>query len=311
MNIRFLETFVWLCRLQNFNAVAEKLHTTQPSVSQRIATLEDLFRQKLYVRGARQFELTAAGRQLLPYAEQIVELTNDMQRNLVFDDEENSVLRVGIIEFVTLSFLPEFVRLIREQEPNATLNFSTETSPRLVDALVQDELDLAFVWGPMNEPNVHNVRVCSFPLAWLASSTHFDCDTPLDVVDLSQLPIIMNRPGTSGYSLIRDYFTSHGIQNIPASPDPISLNCSYSLATALQLVRTGLGVMAIPPFVMAEEIARKQVCILPVAQSLPTIDLTACARSSAGRRLIPKLVTLAKQAAVQFANDTGDTFCRV
>jgi len=308
MNIRFLETFVWLCRLQNFNAVAEKLHTTQPSVSQRISTLEDLFRQKLYVRGGKQFELTAAGRQLLPYAEQIVELSNKMQRELIITAQENAVIKVGIIELVTLSWLAEFARLIREQESSASVDFSTETSPRLVDGLARDELDLVFVWGPINEPNVQNVPVCSYPMGWLASPAYFDCDTPIDVVELAKLPIIMHRPGTSGYDIIKDYFTGYGIQNIPASPSPVSLNCSYSLATATQLVRTGLGVMAIPLILLSEEIARGDVRILPVTQQLPTLNVTACAKSSAGKQLISRLTDLAKQAAQTFATQTGATF---
>ena len=40
MNLRFLETFVWVARLRNFSLAAEKLCTTQAAVSNRIATLE-------------------------------------------------------------------------------------------------------------------------------------------------------------------------------------------------------------------------------------------------------------------------------
>ncbi len=311
MNIRFLETFVWLSRLKNFNAAAEKLHTTQPGVSQRISTLEDLFGRKLYVRGAKQFELTAAGRHLLPFAEKIVELSGEMHRELVSVAAENAVTRVGIIEFVTLSWLPAFVASIRDEEPGATLDITTETSPALVDLLCRNELDLVFVWGPINEPHVENIPICSFPMKWLASPNHFDCEMPLDIVDLASLPVIMNREGTSGFELIRDYFTSHDIRNVPASPDRVGLNCSYSLATACQLVRSGLGVMAIPPFVMADEIARGEVGILPVAQSLPTIDLTACMRTTAGDPMVERLVDLARCSAKEFAASCPQEFCHV
>ena len=40
MNLRFLETFVWVARLKSFRLTAEKLFTTQASVSSRIAALE-------------------------------------------------------------------------------------------------------------------------------------------------------------------------------------------------------------------------------------------------------------------------------
>lgn len=310
MNIRFLETFVWLCRLKNFNAVAVKLHTTQPSVSQRIATLEDILKQKLYIRGSKELELTPAGRHLLSYAERITDLCNEMQQELRIDEEQDLVVKVGIIEFVTLSWLPELVRLIRAREPSATMDFSSETTPALVSALANDDLDVVFALGPVNEPNVDNVHICSFPMYWLASPQHFDCDTEIDVVELARMPVILNRPGTSGYDLIREYFAAYGVSNVPNSPAPVSLNCSYSLATATQLVRTGLGIMAIPAFCMAEEIGRGSVRILPVTQALPSLDLTACIKSSANKAILRRIIAMAGQAAREYALKSGKAFCK-
>ena len=105
------------------------------------------------------------------------------------------------------------MRLIGELEPEATVDFSTNTSAALTDSLVTDELDLALVWGSVNEPSIGNLHVCSFPMAWLGSPKHFECATPLDVIDLARMPIIMHREDSSGYLLIKDYFTTHGVGN--------------------------------------------------------------------------------------------------
>ena len=40
MNLRFVETFVWVARLQSITRTAEKLFLTQSAVSSRIAVLE-------------------------------------------------------------------------------------------------------------------------------------------------------------------------------------------------------------------------------------------------------------------------------
>ena len=61
MNLRFLETFVWLAKLRNFRVTAEKLHTTQAAVSSRIATLEQDFGARLFDRGSREVTLTQDG----------------------------------------------------------------------------------------------------------------------------------------------------------------------------------------------------------------------------------------------------------
>lgn len=72
MNTRFLETFLWAARLNSFSAAAERLHTTQASVSNRIAALERELGVVLFTRDVRCVNLTPAGRLALQHAEKIV-----------------------------------------------------------------------------------------------------------------------------------------------------------------------------------------------------------------------------------------------
>jgi DNA-binding transcriptional LysR family regulator len=53
LNLRFIETFVWVARLRSFTAAAEKLYTTQAAISARIATLEEDLGVKLFERETR------------------------------------------------------------------------------------------------------------------------------------------------------------------------------------------------------------------------------------------------------------------
>ncbi|MPV86974.1 RHS repeat-associated core domain-containing protein [Ostreibacterium oceani] len=52
--IKQLEAFVWLAALKNFHKTAEKLYTTQPAISSRIAALETQLAVKLFERDAGQ-----------------------------------------------------------------------------------------------------------------------------------------------------------------------------------------------------------------------------------------------------------------
>ena len=61
MNIRFLETALWLAKLKSIKATAEKLCLTQAAVSSRIANLEQDLGVCLFVRGDDGFEPTSAG----------------------------------------------------------------------------------------------------------------------------------------------------------------------------------------------------------------------------------------------------------
>ena len=57
--------FLWVAQLGSFRGAADRLHTTQPAVSQRIAGLEGEFGVRLFDRDARSVNLTAKGRELL------------------------------------------------------------------------------------------------------------------------------------------------------------------------------------------------------------------------------------------------------
>ena len=72
LNLKFLETFVWVARLRNFSLAAEKLCTTQAAVSNRIATLERELGVRLFERDLRTVSLTPHGQRALPQAEAIM-----------------------------------------------------------------------------------------------------------------------------------------------------------------------------------------------------------------------------------------------
>ncbi len=67
IDLKSLETFVWVARQQSFRAAAERLNTTQPAVSQRIVQLEDHLGVSLLQRTTRRVALTGKGRILFDH----------------------------------------------------------------------------------------------------------------------------------------------------------------------------------------------------------------------------------------------------
>ena len=53
MDFKHIEAFVWVAEVESFRIAAEKLHTTQPAISQRIAALESALSVRLFERSAR------------------------------------------------------------------------------------------------------------------------------------------------------------------------------------------------------------------------------------------------------------------
>jgi DNA-binding transcriptional LysR family regulator len=82
MNFKRLETFVWVATLGSFRKAAERQYTTQPAISSRIAALEEELGAKLFVRevGPGPVALTAKGKELLPYAEKIIFMSEQLRK---------------------------------------------------------------------------------------------------------------------------------------------------------------------------------------------------------------------------------------
>lgn len=301
MNTRFLETLVWLTRLRSFSRAAEKLNTTQPAISNRINKLEELLGAKLYDRSSRQFELTPAGRRILRHAEQIVSLSSELQELVTSDETLDVQLRIGVIELATMSWLPRFVDRFAEVFPKVALTVGTGTSRQLIDKLRDDEVDLIFVVGPVNEPNMLSRPICNLGLGWVANPRRYDCETEIDIVELSRMPIVLQPAGSSGYDQIIEYFRAFGIINVPPHDRKLMIDCIYSVGTSVDAVRSGLGIMSLPLFLFCEDFASGRVGQIRVRQALQPYHITACCKQPVTNQLIQRVADMAAESAAAHA----------
>jgi len=107
MDLYQLEAFVAVAQERSFSRAALRLHRTQSAVSQTIGKLEESLGEKVFERSSRDGTMTAAGKVLLEYAE---ELLNLRERATDAITELRSLhegkLMVGANEFTSLCLLP-------------------------------------------------------------------------------------------------------------------------------------------------------------------------------------------------------------
>ena len=77
-DFKAIETFMWVVTLGSFRGAAQKLNTTQPAISQRIAQLENEVGVRLLQRDRRMVLPTPSGRQMMVYAEKLIKLRSEM-----------------------------------------------------------------------------------------------------------------------------------------------------------------------------------------------------------------------------------------
>ena len=115
MNIRFLEAFVWVSRLNSFRAAAEKLYVSQATVSSRIAALETEFDCCLFDREHNDISLTNKGTVLLDKAERVLQAEQDLKKSMNDDFITTRRVRIGVIESVVHTWLEVFLEKVKKK----------------------------------------------------------------------------------------------------------------------------------------------------------------------------------------------------
>ncbi len=147
MELRHLRYFVAVAEARSLKLAAEgKLHTTQPSLSRQIRDLENEVGTPLFVRGAKGVELTPAGRVFLDHARVMLsqaEAAVQSARQIAYPTKPSFAL--GFMIGHDTTWLPEALKLLRDELPAIHVVISTQNSPQLAAALLHGGIDVAFL----------------------------------------------------------------------------------------------------------------------------------------------------------------------
>src|SRR3977135_3743996 len=147
MELRHLRYFVAVAEAGSLTVAAQRrLHTAQPSLSRQIRDLEYEVGAQLMIRSARGIELTAAGRVFLNHARLAlaqVDAAGETAPRAAQPDKPSFAL--GFLTGHEIDWLPEAIRLLRDELPSVEITISSQYSPDLAGALVRGKLDAAFL----------------------------------------------------------------------------------------------------------------------------------------------------------------------
>jgi len=289
VDFRMLATFMWVANLRSFRAAAEKLNTTQPAVSLRIAQLEKQLGVRLLERNRRMVVATEKGQQLLGFAERLLRLRADMIEAVGDRSSMRGIVRLGVAETIVHTWLPALIERVNDVYPNLELEIEVDISPNLHDRLVGRDLDLALLLGPISSPNVHNRPLCSYPLAFVACKTiKFDRKI-VALEDIARWPIITFSRNTQPYVAVRELFTRSRLQT--------TIHASASLATVVRMALDGIGVAVIPPAILANVVPRGQLRLLKTRTTLPWLNFAVSWPSSPDSFAAQKVAEIARDVA--------------
>ena len=149
MDLAALRIFKSVVDNGGVNKAAAKLHRVPSNVTTRIKQLEEKLGTKLFLRTGRRLALSAEGRRLLPYAEQLLRLSTEAEAALR-DGAPRGTLRIGALESTAASRLPPVLSRYHRRYPEVRIELVTGTSGALVSRVHKQDVEAAFVAEPFN-----------------------------------------------------------------------------------------------------------------------------------------------------------------
>jgi DNA-binding transcriptional LysR family regulator len=146
MELRQLEIVVALSEELHFGRTAERVHLSQPALTQALSRFESQLGARLFERTSRRVALTPAGSALVPHARALLDQAADAAELVgrVARGDQGTV-RLGVVGSAMLNLLPELVRSVRARHPGIELDIREEIGAAQVEELRQRRLDLGIM----------------------------------------------------------------------------------------------------------------------------------------------------------------------
>lgn len=296
MNLRFLETFVWVARLKSFRLTAEKLFTTQASVSSRIAALEADLGVKLLLRDSRGVSLTPEGSKVLEYAERMLDTAKAMKQSLGGERSVVGRIRLGVMDTVIHTWMSALVAELTERYPQVEIELVADTSLNLRDQLQKGFLDVILQTDLLRQESIRSLDLARYPMGWIVATGSPHHRDYASLAKLARERIITfsrnSRPHQEVFSLLQS-----------AGSETPRLNCVNSVSAITRLLRDGFGIGALPPALVAAELARGELVLLTGLQPPPSLELVVSWQT--GVELVDEVVGLCRQVLGRYAQDVG------
>jgi DNA-binding transcriptional LysR family regulator len=273
IDLKQLKYFLAVAEEKSFSRAAERLHISQPPLSQQIMKLESELGVRLFARTTRSFELTVAGKALMSEASELLgkmRMTIDTIRQI--DRGEVGRLRVGIVGSAMWGPIPTLLEEFQTKYPNVTWTLH-EMGPTLqYDALRAKQIDVGFWREPkLDEDDLKsdNLRqeLCFRENVCVALNEHH----PLAKQDAIELMDIASEPMLT-LALDKSAFPRYLIQCcMKAGFQPTIFQEATEPQTLLAMVGAGLGVALLPE--TTSRIGWPGVVFVPIRTNPPSANL--------------------------------------
>jgi DNA-binding transcriptional LysR family regulator len=292
MELRHLRYFVAVAEELHFRRAAERLHMSQPPLSQQIRQLEREVGAQLLLRNQHRVELTASGAAFLERAREILDQVEAaaLEARRVQRGEVGR-LAVGFVGSAMYSVVPELLRAFRERYRDVVLRLHESGTTEQLRQLESGRIDVGFVRPRQLRPGLSMEPIYAEPVMVALPDRHpLAATRALHVHDLVGEPLILlTRAGSPGLRKALEPITDQ-----LGGEDEIVQEVA-EMQTVIGLVAAGVGISLVPESVRA--LQRRGVTYRDLANGAPTVELAVAWRTGDDSPVLAAFLELMRASA--------------
>jgi LysR family transcriptional regulator, benzoate and cis,cis-muconate-responsive activator of ben and cat genes len=290
IELRHLRYFVAVAEELHFGRAAERLHVTQPGLSQQIQALERALGVALFARTSRRVELTPAGAVLLAEGRRALGQTERaLERARRAGRGELGRLTVAAIGSATYDVVPAVLREHRRRYPDVELVLREMSTGAQVNALRAGEVDVGFLRLPADTHDLTAATVREERMLLMLPASHplaGRAEVPLAALAGEPLIVFPAAPRPSWADTVIAACRQAGF-------DPRVAQEAMESATVVSFVAAEVGVALVPEGLRV--LVRPGVVCRPVAPPAPTTHLAVARRSGHALPAIEALLGIVRE----------------
>lgn len=241
VNLRQIRAFLAVVSAGSFTRAAELLSLSQPALTVRVRQLEEQVGVRLIDRGVRVLELTREGRELHPVFQRMIRDFDAAIADVTeFTEAERGVVRIAALPSFCTGALASLFVDFKAVNPGLSFILRDAVGKKIAGMVRAEEVDFGIGVEGERETDLEYVDLCQDRLMLVMPAGHSlsERDT-VTLADVAIHPFIMMDRETSVRRMVDLAFAASGLPLKPAC------EATY-MATAVSMVRAGLGVTMLP-----------------------------------------------------------------
>ncbi|MDP1419482.1 LysR family transcriptional regulator [Peribacillus simplex] len=251
MKLENLKMFCLVVDEGSISQAARLSFLSQPAVTRQIHQLENYYNTLLFDREEGRLRVTEAGKLLYPFAKAIVNDFNHSKEVIQQSTGEyNANLIVGASLTIGEYLLPSLLGTFKKQQPDIKVTLTIKNTPRVLEDLSNDVIDLALVEGLVENTDFIVDKFAEDELILVCPSDHPWKDRKeIQLEELGNERMIWRESISGTRLIVENMLREHGV--LEKIESYMEIGSTQAIKSA---VEAGLGISILPRLTVAREL---------------------------------------------------------